>query len=66
MLFRSTEAVDEPSFDRNEPSLAQHEDAEGDLDSGATPMKFVVKRRDEERPAVLEIGDHDHAADTGQ
>ena len=38
------ESVDQPPFYRNEPSLAEDEDAEGDLDRRAAPVELVVDR----------------------
>jgi len=56
--------VDEPGFDRNQPGLRHHEQGEGELDRGATPVKFRVDRIDEQRPAILQVCDHRHADET--
>ena len=55
--------VDEPGFDRNQPGFRHHEQREGQLDRGAAPVKFRVDRIDEQRPAILQVGDHRHADD---
>jgi hypothetical protein len=57
------EAIDEPAFDRHQPCLGKHKDAERHLDRGAAPMILLIDRRDEQRPAVLQVGDHHHADD---
>ena len=57
------EAIDEPALDRHQPGLRQHEDAERHLDRGPAPVVLLVDRVDEQRPAVLQVGDHHHADD---
>ena len=57
------EAVDEPALERHQPCLGQHEDGEGHLDRSAAPAILLVDRIDEQRPAVLQVGDHHHADD---
>src|SRR5437588_8530442 len=51
------------AFDRHQPGLGEHEDRERDLDRRASPMVFLIDRPDEQRPAVLQVGDHHHADD---
>ena len=58
-----TEAIDEPAFDRHQPGFGGDEDAEGNLNCGGAPMVFLIDRIDEERPAILQVGDHHHADD---
>ena len=55
--------IDEPAFDRHQPGFEQHEQREGPLDRGAIPAEFLLDVGDEERPAVLVVGDHHHRAD---
>ena len=57
------ETVDEPAFDRHQPCFGRDEDAERDLNGGGAPMIFLVDRIDEQRPAILQVGDHHHAED---
>ena len=57
------EAIDEVTFDRNEPSLDENEDSEGDLNGRATPVVFGIDRIDEQRPAVLQVRHACHADD---
>jgi hypothetical protein len=57
------ETIDEPALDRHQPSLGGDEDAEGDLDGRGTPVIFLIDRIDEQRPAILQVGDHHHADD---
>ena len=57
------EAVDKPALDRHQPGLGQDEDAERHLDRGAAPLIFGIDRQDEQRPAILQVGDHHHAGD---
>ncbi|MGY4435870.1 hypothetical protein ACVWWO_008347 [Bradyrhizobium sp. F1.13.1] len=45
------------------PGFGDDEDGEGELDRGASPMVRVIDRIDEQRPAVLQVGDHRHADD---
>ena len=56
-------AVDEPALDRDQPGFHDDEDAEGYLNRRPAPAVLGVDRRDEQRPAVLQIGDHRHADD---
>ena len=56
-------AVDEPAFDRHQPCLGEHEDAESDLDGGTVPAELLSDRSHEQCPAVLQVGDHHHADD---
>ena len=56
--------VDEPAFDRDQPGFGQNEDGERDLNRGASPPIFVVHRLDEQRPTILQVGDHRHANHT--
>ena len=58
--------VDEPGFDGHEPRLGEDEDGEGDLNGRTPPVVLFVDRVDEQRPAVLEVGDHHHADDAEQ
>ena len=60
------EPVHEPTLDRHEPGLGQHENAEGHLNGGAPPMMFIVDRQYEQRPAILQVGNHHHADDAEQ
>ncbi|MNM98068.1 hypothetical protein D3C81_1105890 [compost metagenome] len=53
--------VDEVALDRYQPGLRHDEDGECHLDRGAAPVVFIVDRVDEQRPAVLHVGDHRHA-----
>ena len=55
--------VDEPAFDRHQPGFEQHEQREGPLDRGAIPSEFFLDVGDEERPAILVVGDHHHGGD---
>src|SRR6516164_8612012 len=55
--------VDEPRLDRNEPGFGDDKDRERELDRGASPVILGIDRIDEQRPAVLQIGDHRHADD---
>ena len=55
--------IDEPGFDRDQPGLGHDEDREGELDRGAAPVIFRIDRIDEQRPAILQVGDHRHADD---
>ena len=57
------ELVDEIALDRHQPRLRQHEDCECDLNRRPPPVVFVFDRTDEQRPAVLQVGDHHHADD---
>ena len=57
------ELVDQVTLDRHQPGFGQHEDGEGHLDRGAAPVVFLIDRIDEQRPAVLQVGDHHHADD---
>src|SRR5262249_32865120 len=57
------ESIDEIALDRYEPGLAQDEDGECDLNGRLLPMELVRQWIDEERPSVLEVGDHRHAGD---
>ena len=59
-------AVDEPAFDRHQPGLGEHEDGEGDLDGGAVPAVLLPDRPDEQRPSVLQVGDHHHTDNADQ
>jgi hypothetical protein len=56
--------VDEPAFDRHQPGFEQHEQGEGPLDRGTVPTEFLLDVGDEERPAILVVGDHHHGPDT--
>jgi hypothetical protein len=38
--------------------------AKGNLDRRSTPMKILVDRMNEQRPSILQVGDHHHAEDT--
>ena len=58
------ELVDQIAFDRHQPGFCEHEDREGDLNRRAPPVVFLIDRTDEQRPAVLQVGDHHHAYDT--
>ena len=55
------DAVDHVAGQRQQPGLAQDEDGEGDLDRRLAPVMRLIERRDEQRPAVLQVGDHHHA-----
>ncbi|MFK4487820.1 hypothetical protein ABIA45_002898 [Bradyrhizobium sp. USDA 336] len=55
--------VDEPGLDRHQPGLGDDEIGEGELDRGAPPVVGGIDRIDEQRPAILQIGDHRHADD---
>src|SRR3984893_1045885 len=61
-----TVLIDQVTLERNEPSLCKNEDGEGDLDRGFAPMIFLIDGIDEQRPAVLQIGNHHHADDAGR
>src|SRR5262249_15611112 len=41
----------------------EDENGKRDLDRGPSPMIFLIDRIDEQRPAVLQVGDHHHADD---
>ena len=38
----------------------------GDLDGGASPAVLLMDGLDEQRPAILKVGDHHHADDAGE
>src|SRR6516162_1930431 len=59
------EPVDEPALYRNQPGLRNDENAECHLDGSGAPVIFLIDRIDEQRPAVLQVGDHHHADDAG-
>ena len=59
------EPVDEPALYRNQPGLRSDENAECHLDGSGAPVIFLIDRIDEQRPAVLQVGDHHHADDAG-
>jgi hypothetical protein len=59
------ELVDDPALERRQPGLKRDEDAEGELDVGDGPTLRLAHRRDEEGPAILQIGNHHHADDAG-
>src|SRR5262249_39662809 len=46
-----------------QPGFGDDEDGEGELDRRAAPVILGVDRIDEQRPAVLQVGDHRHADD---
>ena len=50
-------------MDRREPRLERDEDAKRDLDARNVPAVLLRHRRDEQRPAVLQVGDQHHADD---
>ena len=54
-------AIHEPALNGNEPGLGEDEDREGPLDRGALPAELLLDRIDEQRPAILQVGDHRHA-----
>jgi hypothetical protein len=60
------ESVHQIAFDRHQPGLGQNKDREGNLDRGPAPAVLVSDRIYEQRPAVLEIGNHRHADDAHQ
>jgi hypothetical protein len=47
----------------HQPGLDDDEQREGKLDRGATPVILGVDGIDEQRPSVLQVGDHRHADD---
>jgi hypothetical protein len=55
--------IDDPSFERRQPSLERDEDAEGDLDIGDGPVMGSMDRMNKQRPTILQVGDHHHADD---
>ncbi len=57
------EPVDEITLDGNQPGLNEYKQCEGHLDRGPTPVIFLINRIDEQRPAILEIGNAGHADD---
>ena len=57
------EAVHEIALHRHQPGFGEHENSKCHLDRWLAPVEFVVDRIDEQRPAVLKIGDHRHADD---
>src|SRR5574337_1296304 len=59
-----TKSVDERTRKRNEPSLEQDECAEGYLNGGEVPAKFLVDGIYEERPTVLVVR-YGYHADNG-
>ena len=59
--MRGPVAIDEPGFHRHQPCLGGDEDREGELDRRAAPVELGVDGIDEERPAILQVGDHRHA-----
>src|SRR5262249_19665175 len=58
-----TEPVDQVPFGGHQPRLEQYEYGEGGLDGRLAPSKLVADRADEQRPAILKVGDHHHADD---
>src|SRR6185312_15164405 len=58
-----TDAVDNPALEGHQPGFEQDEDREGDLNLRLAPSELVLDRQDEERPAVLQVGDRRHAGD---
>src|SRR5476649_1186204 len=58
-----TKIVDGPTSERGQPGFRRDENREGELDVTQTPAARVVHRVDEQRPAVLKVGDQDHADD---
>ena len=56
--------VDHVAFERQQPGFADDEHGESDLDGGAAPVMRLVDRQHEQRPAILQVGDHHHAHDT--
>ena len=56
------ERVDDPALDRRQPGLKRDEDAERHLDA-AIDQPCACDRMDEQRPAVLQVGDQHHADD---
>ena len=57
------ELIDEPSFERDEPRLQQHEDRERDLDRRLLHPQMLLQRRHEQGPTVLEVRYRNHAED---
>src|SRR5690606_3983042 len=57
------EFIDDPAFDRYHPGFGQHEDRESDLNGGTAPAMFCGDRIDEQRPTVLQVGNHRHGDD---
>jgi len=55
--------VHEPSFNGYQPCLGGDENTKGNLDRRGAPVKFLVDRMNEQRPSVLQVGDHHHAED---
>src|SRR5207248_149770 len=55
-----SEAIDQVPFRGYQPRLEQNEYGEGDLDRGLGPTVFGADGADEQRPAVLQVGDHHH------
>ena len=54
------EPVDEPAVERLDPGLKQDEQREGGLDVRELPAGARLQRLDEQRPGILQVGDHDH------
>src|SRR5439155_698256 len=59
-------AVHEIAFNRDQPCFEQDKYGERDLNRSASPVIFRVERIDEQRPSVLQVGDHRHAQNADQ
>jgi hypothetical protein len=57
--------IDQPALERLHPGLKDHEQRERPLDVGELPAGLQLKRLDEERPRVLQVGDHHHRQQRG-
>jgi len=55
------EAIDQVALSGHQPGLEQNEYGERDLDGSLGPMVLGPDGPDEQGPAVLQVGDHDHA-----
>ena len=52
-------AIHQPAFEGREPGIHENQDRERNLDGGSVPVVGIVYRIDEQRPAILQIGQHD-------
>jgi hypothetical protein len=58
-----TDLIDDVPLDGHQPGLKQNEEEERGLDGRLGPTVLGADRPDEQRPAVLQVGDHHHADD---
>src|SRR5580658_5295044 len=54
------DAIDQPARKRHDPGFKRDEEGEGILNLRQVPVRPGAHRIDEERPGILQVGDHDH------